>query len=59
MERQKATRTAQPPKSKHVEQSAPDESANPEFEGFGDLARKLLKVSKQELDEKRNGGAPA
>ena len=54
MKRQKATRTAQPPKSKHVEQSAPEESANPEFDHFEDLARKLLKVSKTDLDEKRN-----
>jgi predicted RNA-binding protein with RPS1 domain len=28
-------------------------------ERFEDLARKLLEVSKQELDEKRNGETPA
>jgi hypothetical protein len=30
-----------------------------QFERFEDLARKLLEVSKQELDEKRNGETPA
>jgi hypothetical protein len=33
-----------------------DDSAEPEFERFEDLTRKLLDVSKRELDEKRNGG---
>jgi hypothetical protein len=36
------------------EDKKPDDA---EFERFEDLARKLLEVSKRELDEKRNGRA--
>ncbi|MDX6547957.1 MAG: hypothetical protein QOG33_1507 [Gaiellales bacterium] len=44
-------------KPEHPKDPKLDEPANPEFEHFEDLARKLLKVSKTELDEKRNGTA--
>jgi hypothetical protein len=47
------------PEPEHPKDPKLDEPANPEFEHFEDLARKLLKVSKTELDEKRNGTAPA
>src|SRR5436190_15719657 len=53
MKREKATGTT----SRPVKPSKPavDEPGNPEFEHFEDLTRKLLEVSKRELDEKRNG----
>ena len=45
---------------KPAEQPAKDPKPDDaEFERFEDLARKLLEVSKQELDEKRNAEAPA
>jgi hypothetical protein len=49
--------TSQEKPAKRVDPA--DKPGNPEFDHFEDLTRKLLKVSKQELDEKRNGGAPA
>jgi hypothetical protein len=50
------TQTVKPPPPERSKDQKPDDA---EFERFEDLARKLLEVSKQELDEKRNGEAPA
>jgi hypothetical protein len=53
MDRQETEKTAAPSESPNG--SAPDESDNPEFDRFEGLLRKLTRVPKRELDEKRNG----
>jgi hypothetical protein len=51
------TQIVKKPQAERPKDEKSDKPANPEFDHFEDLARRLLKVSKQELDEKRNGSA--
>jgi hypothetical protein len=43
------------PQAERPKDEKPDEPGNPGFDHFEDLTRKLLDVSRTELEEKRNG----